>query len=282
MLKTYKKGLSVFLPVYNEEKRIFFTLQSFTWCDEIILVDKCSTDRTIEIASQFPNVKIITHEEGDAYTSTEFDVYLKECSYKYSMIVTASDLIHPILAYKIKKAISQDSFDYDAINIPYKGYFLGIYEKYSPWYMESATKIVKVNLIKIEEGEVHTAYNSKINTIFKINSETPNEAYFHLTHESADRIMDRNIRYWRGEALSPEALNIPLKRVIKKAISFIFFRRTFFKGKAAIALAFSYLTYFMMSYVYKWDHLYGEGNEVYASLRNENLKLWEKESEKKQ
>jgi glycosyltransferase involved in cell wall biosynthesis len=275
MLKTYKKGISVFLPVYNEEKRIFFTLQSFTWCDEIILVDKYSTDRTIEIASRFSNVKIIRHKEGEAYTSTEYDVYLKECSYKYSMTVTASDLIHPALAYKIKEAISQDSFDYDAICIPYRGYFLGIYEKYSPWYTESAAKIVKINLIKIQEDEVHTACNCKINAIFKINSETSNEAYFHLTHESADGIINRHIRYWRGEALSPESLNVPLKTVIKKTISFIFFRRTFFKGKAAIALAFSYLSYYMISYVYKWEHSYGNASNCYADLRNEILKAWQ-------
>jgi glycosyltransferase involved in cell wall biosynthesis len=279
MDKTYKKGLSVFLPVYNEEERIFFTLQSFTWCDEIILVDKYSTDRTIEIASRFPNVKIISHKESDAYSSTEYDAYLKECSYEYSMTVTASDLIHPALACRIKELIEEPGFDYDIIKVPYKGYFLGVYEKFSPWYLDSTTKIIKTDLIKIQQGEVHTAYNNKmIEKTYTIPALAPDEVYYHLTHESADGVLKRHIRYWRGEATSPEPLNNYLKIVIKKTISFLFIKRTFFKGKAAIALAFSFLTYYMISYIYKWDHLYGEANEVYTHLRNENLKLWEKET----
>jgi glycosyltransferase involved in cell wall biosynthesis len=283
MLNTYKTGLSVFLPVLNEEDRIFYTLKSFEWCNEIILVDKGSTDRTIEIASRFPNVKIILHEEGEAYTSTEYDTYLKECSYKYSMVVTASDLIHPALAFKIKDLIEDPAFDYDVIKVPYRGYFLGVYEKFSPWFLDSTVKIIKTNLIKIQQGEVHTAYNNKmIEKIYIISALMSDEVYYHLTHESADGVMKRHIRYWRGEATSPEPLNNYLKIVIKKTIRFLFIKQTFFKGKAAIALAFSFLTYYMISYIYKWDHLYGEGNKVYTSLRNENLRLWEKESEKKQ
>lgn len=276
MNRVYKKGISIFLPVYNEEKRIYYTLSSLIWCDEVILLDKCSNDRTIQIASQFSNVRIITKEEGKAYTSSEYEIYLEECQYKYSMTVTASDIIHPFLAQKIKDKIQDENFDYDAINIPYRGYFLGIYEKYSPWFSESSTKIIKTNLIQLRRGEVHTACNNEANTVYVIKTNSVNEAYFHLTHESAEGIIERHTRYWRGEALSPEPLNKSLTIVFKKFVRFLIIKRTFFKGKAAIALAFSFLTYYMMSYVYKWDYQFGNAEDLYSDLRNKILEEWRK------
>lgn len=48
-----KNNISVVVVVYNEEGRIENFLKSFLWADEIIVVDKSSTDRTIEIARNF-------------------------------------------------------------------------------------------------------------------------------------------------------------------------------------------------------------------------------------
>lgn len=277
-MKQLKCGISAFVPVYNEEKRIAFTLQSLSWCNEVVLVDKNSTDKTVEIAQQFSNVRIIYQENTKAYSSSEFDVYFNECQYKYTMTVTASDIIHPNLARKIKALVSDESFNYDAIRVPYKGYFLGVYEKFSPWYKENGTVVVKFAALRIRENEVHTACVSEIHTIYNIEAESSEEAYYHLTHESADGVVDRHIRYWRGEACSPEPLSVSLKMVIRKSIRFFVIKRTFFKGKAAIALAFSYLCYFMMSYVYKWDYLYGNADEVYSDIRKSICKEWEKEN----
>ena len=280
-MNTYKRGISIFLPVYNEESRILFTLKSIEWCDEVIVIDKGSIDKTVEIASQFKNVTVIIKKEDNTYTSSEYNVYLDKCSYNYSMTVTASDIIHPDLAFKIKKLVDSLDFNYDAIEVPYKGYFLGIYEKFSPWYLESTIKVVKTCLINIQEGEVHAAIKSNIQTVYKITPSKEDEAYYHLTHESADGVLNRHIRYWRAEASSPEPLNVPLKIVIKKTLSFLFYRRTFFKGKAAIALAFSYLTYYMITYIYRWNHMCNNATEVYRKIRDENLILWEKAKNKK-
>jgi cellulose synthase/poly-beta-1,6-N-acetylglucosamine synthase-like glycosyltransferase len=54
------EALSVIIITKNEEKNIERCLKSVQFADEIILVDSGSTDKTLEMASRFPKVKIIS------------------------------------------------------------------------------------------------------------------------------------------------------------------------------------------------------------------------------
>jgi len=267
-------GISAMLAVFNEEKRIRYTLQSLAWCDEVIVIDKKSSDRTVQIARTFSNTKVFSQENTAAYSSVEFDVFLSVCKYKYTMVITASDVIHPALAYKIKDLITRKTFDYDVIEVPYRPYFLGICEKYSPWYTEYAERVFKTSCLSVNAGEVHKALNVKGSSHYRIEMPNKDEAYYHLTHQNADSIMERNLRYWRGERFSKEPLEETSIWVIKKTIRYFILNCVFLKGKAAIALAFSYLSYYMMSYVYRWDYQYSKTEETYKEIRAAIDKSW--------
>lgn len=49
--------ISGLIITFNEEKNIKEVLDCFDFCDEIIIVDSYSTDKTEEIALNFPKVK---------------------------------------------------------------------------------------------------------------------------------------------------------------------------------------------------------------------------------
>lgn len=57
--------VSGLMITYNEEKNIREVLECFDFCDEIVIVDSFSTDKTLEIAQTFPNVKIIPNTFED-------------------------------------------------------------------------------------------------------------------------------------------------------------------------------------------------------------------------
>ncbi len=58
-------NISGLIITYNEEKNIQEVLECFDFCDEIIIVDSFSTDKTVEIAKQFPHVKVIQNTFED-------------------------------------------------------------------------------------------------------------------------------------------------------------------------------------------------------------------------
>jgi len=57
-MQKLKEEISGLIITFNEEKNILAVLKCFDFCDEIIIVDSFSTDKTIEIAQQNPKVKI--------------------------------------------------------------------------------------------------------------------------------------------------------------------------------------------------------------------------------
>jgi len=55
--------ISVVVLTKNEEVNIVDCLESIAWCDEIVIIDDYSTDRTLQIIKNFnPRVKIFQHE----------------------------------------------------------------------------------------------------------------------------------------------------------------------------------------------------------------------------
>ncbi len=79
------------------------------WCDEIILVDKCSTDKTVEIALGYGDkVKVCYLENTLAYDSSEWIVALENSSSDWIALFTASDVIHRQLVHEIFKVIENE------------------------------------------------------------------------------------------------------------------------------------------------------------------------------
>jgi glycosyltransferase involved in cell wall biosynthesis len=58
-------NISGLIITHNEEKNMQEVLNCFDFCDEIVVVDSYSTDKTVEIAKKFPNVKVIQNKFED-------------------------------------------------------------------------------------------------------------------------------------------------------------------------------------------------------------------------
>lgn len=266
--------ITAFLPVYNEESRIENCLKTISWCDEIIVLDKESSDKTREIASRYTN-RIYTQKNTDAYSASEMNVLLKECNTDWILLYTASDLMHPEVALQVRRLLSNEEFEYDIIEIPFRRYVLGVGSKESPWYSEYSKCIFKKDVLRVNQDGVHDAVSLKSKKVFRINRNI-NKCMYHLTHETTDRMMERHIRYWRGEAASPEKIDLhqALIRIIKCLVNMVVVRRTMFRGKKGLALSFALLSYYMMSYVYQWESKYGDIS-CYENITKNIIKEWE-------
>ncbi len=56
--------ITAIIPTFNEEVHIKAAIESVLWCDEIIVVDSFSTDKTVEIVKTFAQVRLLQREYG--------------------------------------------------------------------------------------------------------------------------------------------------------------------------------------------------------------------------
>lgn len=263
--------ISIFISVYNEEERIENFLESFYDLGKIYVLDKGSTDRTLAICSKYNSIQVINLPFSQPYYANFINKIMNEyCMTEWAVFSTASDLIHPRLVIELKALINNPKIiDYDLIRVPFKTFVLGINSYYSPWYTKSKIYAFRKNALAVNLNGVHNGIQYSSEKIYEMNINN-DFCVYHLTHKTVSSMMNRHLSYWEGEATLP--LNIDLKLTFKDTIRNIFRvllkRKSFMLGWDGIMLSFSYITYFMMKFVYQWERKRSNAKDKYLEIAN--------------
>jgi len=113
--------ISCIIHTYNSEKYLRKCLSTVKWCDEIVIVDMYSTDKTLEIAEEF-GAKVYMHENvGYADPARAFG--LSKCSHDWILALDSDEFIPEKLKDELLLTIKQDK--YDVLKISFRNYFFG-------------------------------------------------------------------------------------------------------------------------------------------------------------
>jgi len=123
---------SVFILTYNEEIDIANCIESVLECDDIILVDSYSTDKTIEIASKYSFVQIVKHTFESHGKQRTWMLKNIETKYNWVYLLEADERFTPELFKECLEAINTDK--YVGYYVPEKMMFLGKWIRYSSQY----------------------------------------------------------------------------------------------------------------------------------------------------
>lgn len=270
-----EKNISVIAVVYNEAHRIESFLKSFLWSNDLIIIDKSSTDGTRDIVLQYtPN--LLTAPYSDTGDEAKFG--LEIAKNEWVMTLTASDTIHPALVSKLLHLINQEHFEYDVVSLPFALYVFGIRDpKRSPWHTIRKSLLMKKSALRLST-EVHHEYSFSSDKVYRMDF-SDQENLYHLTHENMGSFFERHNRYTRLEAeLAPDektALRASLKELYT-AIKFVLFKKKcYLLGWDGVALGLAYISYFIMKYLYVWEKFRGKGPTVYQNIRREMIVLHE-------
>jgi glycosyltransferase involved in cell wall biosynthesis len=269
------QNISVIVVIFNEENRIENFIKCFSWSNDLIIVDKSSTDKTQSIIKNYISDTI--HFETIPYSDAALVMQpmLGIAKNEWIMPITASDLIEPKLVHKLRELISSSDFDFDEIFVPYKMYVLGICDKHSPW--DSPYKPLAYRKDKFILSErVHEERSScgKRYTILDQNC----GYFYHITHNTLETFYDRHIRYSDREKQkydNPAKAKEQTGQLVYDAIKHTFLKRKTYKlGWDGMALTFAYISYFMMTYLSVWQKFNEKGPRVYSRLANSIIEMY--------
>ena len=183
-----KITISAVINTRNEEVKIERCLKSLEFCDEIVLVDMESEDKTVEIAKNYTH-KIYSHKKI-GFVEPARNIAISKAVGDWILIVDADEVIPKTLAKELIKIANTDSLDF--VRIPRKNIIFGQWMQHSRWWPDFNIRFFKKGVVTWQ-NEIHSV---PITQGTGTNLDDKEElAIEHFHYDTIDEYLLRSIRY---------------------------------------------------------------------------------------
>jgi glycosyltransferase involved in cell wall biosynthesis len=126
-----RPALSACIVAFNEEDRLGDCLASLRWCDEIVVVDSHSTDRTREIAAA-AGARVIERDWPGHVAQKEFAI--RQAQHDWVLCVDADERISPELEKELVELRAAGFPDMAGWKLSRVSSYLGRWIRHGTWY----------------------------------------------------------------------------------------------------------------------------------------------------
>jgi glycosyltransferase involved in cell wall biosynthesis len=183
---------SIYILTYNEELDIAACIESALLSDDIIVVDSCSSDRTVEIANRYP-VRVVQHafESHGKQRTWMLESILPK--YEWVYILEADERITPELFAECVTATQ---------NIEYIGYYVAERVMFMNRWIRHSTQYPRYQLRLFRHGKVwFTDYGHTEREVCNGATSFLKQTYPHYTSSKGlSRWLEKHNRYSTDEA----------------------------------------------------------------------------------
>jgi glycosyltransferase involved in cell wall biosynthesis len=146
-------GLTGIVPALNEEQNLEACIESFREiCDEIIVVDSGSTDRTVEIARRYTD-RVYVRPWVDYRTFLKFA--MPRARRRWLLIVDCDERLTPSLRKEIRARVDAEGAGAVGFRMKRVSHFLGRRIRYSGWQNDFVYRFFRKGKGGPREREVH-------------------------------------------------------------------------------------------------------------------------------
>jgi glycosyltransferase involved in cell wall biosynthesis len=147
-----RPGISAIITTFNEEGNIAGCIESLEWCDEILVVDSFSNDRTPEIASAYDRVQFVqrTYFGSAAQKNWAMD----QVETEWILIFDADERCTPALRREIEKILAGEP-EHNAYTIDRRAYIMGKRIRFSGWQHDRVVRLVRSGTARYPNRRVH-------------------------------------------------------------------------------------------------------------------------------
>ena len=143
--------ITAIIPTLNEEIHIVDAIESVKFADEIIVIDSFSTDKTLELASNY-NVKIIKRKFDDFSSQKNFAI--DQAKHPWIYILDADERVTPEVEKEILEAV-KDPKDYVGFFVKRTYYFSGKKVDYSGFQRDKVIRLFLKEYCRYNGNPVH-------------------------------------------------------------------------------------------------------------------------------
>lgn len=148
-----RPAVSAIVTCFNEEHNIGGCLESLQWCDEIVVVDSFSTDKTPEIAKSFDRVRFFQRTYYGAGAQKNWA--LQQIEHDWVFILDADERCTPELRTEVE-ALLQGEPEATAYMMNRRVFFLGKQIRYSGWQRDRVSRLFRRGTAYYENRRVHS------------------------------------------------------------------------------------------------------------------------------
>lgn len=154
-LPTGRSSVSILVLTKDEELNIADCLSCFGFTDDVVVLDSFSSDRTVEIARKFPNVRVFQRRFDN--WSAHSNWALCNIPFKYSWVYysDADERMPADLREEIIEKVNDSAREHVAYRLRYKNMFLGRWIRRGGIYPVWILRLFKPDKVRYEDREVN-------------------------------------------------------------------------------------------------------------------------------
>ena len=244
------QSVSAIVVCFNEEHNIGDCLESLRWCDEVVVVDSFSTDRTPEICRQYT----------DRFIQREWAGYRDQKAFAHSqatkdwvLLVDSDERVTPMLRDEIQASLTRDGGECAGYAVPRLVHYLDRWWWRGGWYPDYDVRLFRRERATWGGSDPH----EKILVDGKVRRlKNP------LHHFSYRNIEDHMQRINRFTSISSQELRKEGGRwrlsdaILRPAVRFFrsyVLKRGFLEGFAGFYVALTAAVYVFLKYAKLWE-----------------------------
>jgi glycosyltransferase involved in cell wall biosynthesis len=188
--------ISAVIIAKDEEERLPDALASVAFCDEVLLVDGGSSDRTRELA-EAGGARVLVNAPWPGYVGQR-NYATDNARHDWVLAVDADERVTPALRAEIQ-ALQAKGFAHDGYRIPRAAHYLGRFIRGTDWYPDPQLRLYDRRRGRWQGALVHESVRVD-GTVGRLRGDLEHYTYRDVSHHM--QTIDRYTTLWAEQAFA--------------------------------------------------------------------------------
>ncbi len=254
-----RNGVSVLIFTLNEELHLPRCLESVGWCDDVIVVDSFSTDRSAEIC-RTQGARFIQHAFTSMWEQRNWALEYAGAMHDWVLILDADERVTPGLAAELQAVVRSAREQIAAYRLRRRFYMWGRWLRYSSLYPTWLVRLVRRDRVRyFSQG------HGEGQRVEGATGELENDLIDENLRGIAEWFCRQNLYSSRDANYELQIESDPLN--VKALFGVDAVERRVALKRVAMKLPFRALAYFLYSYVLRFGFLEGRDGLMFCIMK---------------